>query len=118
QRGESELLQVPCRADVPRIRNHETACLMQSAESPATGSEVLLRSPVFRSDKVRCHRFLERVHPISDRSCHNRSSGAYARSTAGLRARFTDLLSQSSKCSPPSCALSSGISARSLTATP
>ena len=68
QRGESEVLQVPCGADVPRIWNHETACLMQSAESPATGSEVLLGSPPFRSDKVRCHRFLERVHRISDRS--------------------------------------------------
>src|SRR5262245_64019967 len=61
QRGESELLQVPCRADVPRIWNHETACLMQSAESSATGSEVLLRSPALRSDNVRCHRFLECV---------------------------------------------------------
>src|SRR5262245_27624643 len=63
QRGESELLQVPCRADVPRIRNHEIACLMQSAQSPATGSEVLLRSPAFRSDRLRCHWRLE-VHCI------------------------------------------------------
>ena len=41
QCGESELLQVPCRADVPRIRNHETACLMQSAKRLPTGFEVL-----------------------------------------------------------------------------
>src|SRR4029077_17494610 len=50
QRRESELLQVPRRAALPWIRNHETACLMQSAERPATGSEVLYRFPTFHSD--------------------------------------------------------------------
>ena len=39
---------------------------MQSAEGPATGSKGLLRSPAFRSDKVRRHLFLERVHRLSD----------------------------------------------------
>src|SRR6202035_911297 len=50
QRGESELLQVPRRADVPRIRNHEAPCLVQSAKRPPTGCEVLERSPASRSD--------------------------------------------------------------------
>src|SRR5215475_4693387 len=62
QRRESELLQVPRRADIPWIRNHETACLVQSAERPATGSEVLYRFPTFHSDTVRCHSWFELVH--------------------------------------------------------
>ena len=62
QCGEPEMLQVSRGADVPRVRNHETARLVERAESLAAGPDVRGRSRAFGPISIRGHRLFEHFH--------------------------------------------------------
>ena len=65
QRRKAQMLQIPRRADVPRVRDHEAAPLVQRAERLATGAK---RGARIRGNAARAIRCNRRATHRTDRS--------------------------------------------------